>query len=316
MTANASAFTRFLGFDVSKDKVTVFDSQARSCQEIPNAYSDLVRFLEPFRAETLAVCEATGGYEKTLLSALMTAGVAAHRADAVKVKAFIRSFRQGKSDAIDAKGLARYAQERADTLTLFRAPEENRLRLTNLVERRRELVALKVAETNRSKAPVAQECAFSFKAMLGVIISQIKAVEERIQILVAACSELKEAIATLQTIHGVGRLTAIELISTMPELGSMTGKQAASLAGLAPHPRDSGSVHGKRFIRPGRRNAKTILFMAALTAARSKTELGVFFKKLVERGKRRIVAITALMRKIIVIANARIRDRKIENQQS
>jgi transposase len=161
---------------------------------------------------------------------------------------------------------------------------------------------------------MAQECASSFKAMLRTITSQIKAVEARIQDLIADCMDLKDTVSTLQTIHGVGRITAIELMSTMPELGSMSGKQAASLAGLAPHPRDSGSLSRKRFIRPGRRNAKTILFMAALTAARSKSRLGDFYRNLVERGKRKIVAITALMRKIIVIANARIRDMKIQQQ--
>jgi transposase len=314
MTASASTFTHFLGFDVSKDKVTVFDSQSKSCLDVPNRFDDLVRFLKPFSAQTLAVCEATGGYERILLSALMAAGVPGHRADAVKVKAFIRSFRQGKSDAIDAKALARYAQERADTLALFCPSDENRVALSSLVERRRELVALRVAETNRSKAPMAQECAFSFKAMLKAIATQIKAVETRIQTLIASSVELKETIETLETIHGVGRITAIELASAMPELGAMTGKQTASLAGLAPHPRDSGTVHGKRFIRQGRRNAKPILFMAALAAAHSKSDLGTFYKGLVERGKKKIVAITALMRKIIVIANARIRDMKLQKQ--
>lgn len=109
-------------------------------------------------------------------------------------------------------------------------------------------------------------------------------------------------------VDGIGEVTAIQLVSVFPELGKMNRRQVASLAGLAPHPNESGKKIGYRMTRGGRNNIKPILFMAAMGAARSKSKLGKFYKSLIARGKKPMVALVAVMRKIIVIANAKIKD--------
>lgn len=116
----------------------------------------------------------------------------------------------------------------------------------------------------------------------------------------------------MRGIKGIGPAVAAALLALMPELGSISGKQAASLAGLAPHPQQSGASDGYRRTRGGRAEVRPALFMAALVAARSNKALSEVYRRLVENGKRPLVAVTALMRKIVVIANAKLRDARSE----
>ncbi|MCA1242057.1 transposase, partial [Stappia stellulata] len=148
----------------------------------------------------------------------------------------------------------------------------------------------------------------SCKALLRALDRQLAALDTAIDALCARCRLLARRIALYRSLPGVGPRTAIALAATMPELGTMTGKQAASLAGLAPHPRDSRTLRGYRKTRGGRPQIRSILFMAALGAARSNGPLKPFYQRLVESGKKKLVALTAVMRKIVVILNARMRD--------
>ena len=119
----------------------------------------------------------------------------------------------------------------------------------------------------------------------------------------------------LKNIAGIGDTVSSALLSYIPELGGLNRKQIASLAGVAPHPNESGTKQGYRFVRGGRSQVKRMLFIAALTATRSKGHLGAFYQRLVEKGKKKMVALVALMRKIVVIANAKIRDLLAKQQQ-
>jgi transposase len=300
---------RVLGFDVAKDTITVFDSLTGSLQTIANRRAAVGALLCGLDRHCFGVCEPTGGYEVLLLEQLVAAGIACHRADTVKVKAFIRSFGTlAKTDALDARALARYGQERWQRLALFSPADGDQQVLTALVTRRQELGTLKVAEQNRAKAPGRDAINASCRAMLRVIARQIARIDADIDALVKRCQVLARSIAVLQELPGVGPRTAIGLAAFMPELGSMTRRQAAALAGVAPHPKDSGTIRGHRSLRGGRPHVRTILFMAALAASRAKGHLSAFFQRLVDNGKKPIVAIAALMRKIIVTLNARLRD--------
>lgn len=309
MISAAPIFPRVLGCDVSKDSVAIYDSQTEQLSTVANTPADLAGFLAGFGADTLAVCEATGGYERPLLEALLAAGVAAHRADTVRVKAFIRSLGvRAKTDAIDARGLARYGQERGRDLALWVAPDGERLHLQALVARRADLVALVTAETNRSKAPGAHFLARSHAVLLDALKAELRQIEGQIDDLVARSQVLQKTIKCLTTITGVGLATAVALAALMPEMGTLSGKQAASLAALAPHARDSGTLHKRRTTGGGRRTVPVVLFMPALAAARAKGPLRDWYLSLLARGKPKRLALTALMRKIIVIANAKLRD--------
>ncbi len=300
--------SRFIGCDVGKSAIVAFDTASgRTCTiaNEPQALSDFAASLDP---TCFVTCEATGGYERDLLAALLAAGVPAHRADARKVKAFIRSFGTlGKSDAIDASALSRYGRDRFPELPLWSAREPERLRLQALVLARRDLVKDRLAYANRRAAPAAQPVHAYLEALVESFDAQIKAIEADIDALCAGCEPIAKAVKTLVAIQGVGQKTAAALIALMPELGSLPRRQAAALAGLAPHPNQSGQTDAYRRTRGGRPEVKRVLFMAAISAARHNPTLSAFYKRLLSAGKKPLVAITAIMRKLVVIANAKLK---------
>lgn len=302
-----------LGLDVAKDTIAVFDGHANTV--IANERKAIRRFLQTCKAD-FAICEPTGGYEVILIEECLRRELPVHRADTRRLKAFIRSRgRIGKSDAIDARELAAYGMERWESLALWQAPDPCETRLKALVRRRADLVAIRVAERNRAKAPRSadRELASTFATMIEALSQQIRNLDIAIRKLMRAPS-LAQRAETASAMTGIGKTTAAALIATLPELGKMNRKQAASLAGLAPHPNESGSFVGYRRIRGGRPDVRTILFMPAMQAAQGRGEFVDFYRRLIAAGKKPIVAIAAVMRKIVVTLNARIRDNC--NQQS
>ena len=207
--------------------------------------------------------------------------------------------------------MAAYGLERWASLALWSDPDPCEARLRALVRRRDDLVAMKVAEQNRAKAPGAKDLAATFKAVLAVIERQIKTINGKIQALIASTS-LKPKIAVLTQMTGIAETTAAALMAALPELGNMDRKQAAALAGLAPHPNESGKKIGYRRMRGGRRAVRPILFMPAMQAAQGKGEFAAFYKRLTQAGKKPIVAIAAVMQKIVITLNARLRDAQIQ----
>lgn len=300
---------RFIGCDVGKSSLVVFDSRDASTRTLANRPEPLAAFAASLDATCLVVCEATGGYEDALLAALLGAGCPAHRADARKVKAFIRSFGTlGKSDALDARALARYAEERHARLPRWQAPDPVRERLQTLVLTRADLVAQRTACINRLAAPGAEPVRACLEALRACLITQIQALDAAIAALVRSADELARSEQVLRAIPGIGAITAAALLALMPELGRIDRRQAAALAGVAPHPNQSGAADAYRRTRGGRPEVKRTLFLAALTASRYNPSLKDAYQRLRGAGKKPIVAITALMRRLIVIANARLRD--------
>jgi transposase len=309
MSVLESVPSHVVGIDVSKDTLVVFHQTHQTLRNIGNDRDAVTKLVTSFDLGTLVVCEPTGGHEALLVSALLARGIACHRADTLKVQAFIKSFGQlAKTDAIDARALAQYGTERWKQLSLFQARDEAQAELARLVARRQDLMAFKIAETNRAKAPGSKMLAGSFKAIITCVQKQIDKIDERIEELIASSQDLLQRKQIYCSLPGVGKRTAVALLATMPELGTLTRRQAASLAGLAPHPRDSGTLKGYRKMRGGRPEVRTSVFMAALAASRAKGPLRAFYQRLIENGKKPIVALSALMRKIIVILNAKIRD--------
>jgi transposase len=179
--------TRFIGCDVGKSAIAVFDAGANRGFTLPNERDALDGFAAGLDATCFVICEATGGHEAGLLDALVRAGRAVHRADARKVKAFIRSLGTlGKSDAIEARALARYAQERHDRLPLWRPREPVRDELHVMVTTRRDLVAERVACANRLAAPGAAPIAARLKRLLAALEAEIAGLEADMDALIAA----------------------------------------------------------------------------------------------------------------------------------
>jgi len=307
------SYTHFIGIDIAKASFEVavagkaapgrrFDNSVQGFQAFFKAYAKLL-------PEALVVLESTGGYERALLSELVAASAACHRADPLTAKHFIRSLgHRGKTDVLDAKGLARYAQERHRDLGLFHLPEAEQDTLNALLSRRNDLVDMRVAETNRLKHPRYAALKASLEAVLETIREQITMIETQIAELIDNTKSLKQKFDVMTAVKGIGPHTAYALLAFMPELGTLTAKKAASLAGCAPHPRDSGNSLGYRRTWGGRAVVKRSLFLAAMAARRYNPDLRTFYNRLIANGKKPIVAITAIMRKLIVILNAKLRD--------
>ena len=309
MIRPAKTSTIILGCDVGKDEIAIFNSSSGRHRTVANCPRALKAFADNLPDGVFAVCEATGGYEKPLLAALTRAGVNVHRADARKVKAFIRSLgRLAKTDAIDAEGLARYGQERQGVLALWAPAPAHLETLQTLVRLRTQLVKEHTAWRNQASAPGAAPVKAHLTAMIKACETRLEAVEADIDRLIQDHEDLKTRVEIIQQIKGCGPTTARALTALMPELGSLGRKRAASLAGLAPHPHQSGKRDGYRRTRGGRPEVKRALFMAAMAATRYNEDLKAFYLRLVNGGKKKLVAITAVMRKLITIINARIRD--------
>lgn len=308
MTPGTKSLCRVIGCDVGKASIAVFDTEGHVADIIDNNPKALKALAAKLDTTCFVVCEATGGHEAALLNAMVDAGIPVHRADARKVKAFIRSFGTlGKTDAIDAEALARYGAERHAQLPRWQAPDAVRARLQALVLTRRDFVTQRVANNNRLKSPGGQIIARHLRALIDCIDAQIKAIDDEIEAVIRSSQPLDRDVKILKTISGIGAKTAAALIVLMPELGTLNRRQAASLAGLAPHPNQSGIRDAYRRTKGGRPEIKRTIFMAALVAAKHNPDLRAFYNKLINAGKKPIVALTALMRKLIVISNAKIR---------
>ncbi len=300
--------TRFIGCDVGKASVVVFDSHTGQTRTIPNKPTDLRRFAAALDTTCLAICEATGGHETALLEALLQFGRAAHRADARKVKAFVRSFGTlAKTDAIDARALSFYGQERHTKLARWQAPDPQRDQLQALVLTRRDLVADRLAYKNRLSAPGSAAVRPYLTKLLAHLEQQIAAITRDIARLIKSHHGLAAANKAIRAIVGIGQITASALLALLPELGTLNRRKVASLAGLAPHPKQSGATDAYRRTRGGRPEIKQVLFMAALTAAKHDPKQRSFYQRLLANGKKKLVALTAVMRKLVIVCNAVLR---------
>lgn len=305
-------YNHFIGIDIGKLSFVVTIYKSKEVRDYENSPEGISNFLKDYRAmlpNAFVVLETTGGYEMRLLLTLCDKGFAVHRANTRKVKNFIRSLSNGaKTDPLDSKALALYGYERHGRLECYKPQSEQSLELYELIQRCSDLKAMLVAEKNRLKAPRTDYIKESCKLMIDTLSKQIELLTTRINQIIKNDSVLEKKKTLLKTIPGIGEITANYLLIMIPELGTLNRKQIASLAGLAPIANDSGLYKGYRATGHGRSGIKPVLFMAAMAARSSNSPLKNFYMRLVEAGKKKIVALTALMRKIIVIANAKIRD--------
>lgn len=305
-------YNNYLGVDIGKFSFFVASYPSKETREYTNDASGIKQFLRAFKNQlnqALCIVETTGGYEMRLLLTLCEKGIRVHRAHSRKVKYFIQSNGAGaKTDRLDARALALYGYERGERLELYTAPTAQTMALFELVQRRKDLKQMLVAEKNRLKSPRAELIKASCEEMIKLIKKQIDEVTEQLNALIEESADLKAKKSILQTIPGIGAITAIELLVLLPELGTLNRRQIASLAGLAPRANESGQYKGYRPVGRGRSGIKPVLFMSSMAARNSNSSFKTFYNKLLAAGKKKMVALTALMRKILVIANAKIRD--------
>ncbi len=248
------------------------------------------------------VMEATGGYERPIASALHAGGYTLSVAEPGRVRAFARAKGlRAKNDPIDAGAIRAFGEAIRPAPTP--APGKNQERLAELVTRRAQLVGLKVAEANHVEhyrdALVKRQAA----ALLRTLAGQIARCEKEIASLLAADAPMHARAERLQQVPGVGPIVAATLQAFMPELGTLSPETAAALAGVAPYDRQSGPWAGQRRISGGRAPVRCALYLAALSAVRHDPVLKSFYIRLRAAGKKPLVALTAVMRKLVILLN-------------
>ena len=253
--------------------------------------------------------EASGGYEAPLRAALATAGVPAIRINPRRARAFATSLgRLAKTDRVDAHVIREMAA-RLDLPECPPEPEELR-QLKALQLRRRQLVEDAKREKIRLGQTFEGRTRASVMRVLRLLQQEIERIETAIKRCIASSDALRRRAALLRTAPGVGPVSATALLAEMPELGTLTPRQIAALAGLAPMARDSGMRSGKRRIGGGRKTLRDVLYMAGLSAARNDPTLRRFSDRLRANGKAPKQAIIAVTRKLLIILNAMIRENK------
>jgi transposase len=301
----------FIGIDVSKDRLDVHVrptdetfAVARDGEGLAALVSRL-DVLDPY----VVVLEATGGFEITVAAALVAAGMPLAVVNPRQIRDFARATGQlAKTDALDAKAIARFAEAvRPEPRAV---PDEQARALGELVARRRQIIEMMTAERNRRRQLTSRRLIKSVDRLLAVLLKELGELDREIGEGIRATPAWRERDQLLRSVPGIGNIVARTLIADLPELGHLDRKQIAALVGVAPLNRDSGKMRGKRMIWGGRAAVRSVLYMAALVASRHNPVLAAFYQRLVSAGKAKKLAIAAVMRKLLTILNAMIRDNR------
>jgi transposase len=292
----------YAGLDVAKATLALHLAGRRhDLPNTPSGHRQLVRLLHKHPAVQL-VCEASGGYEQAPARALWAAGIPVSIVEAGRVRHYARARgRRAKSDPIDAEVLAQFGAAVRPCPTPPPSPLADRL--AALVQRRRQLQQTLVAETNRAAHYIDPLLRRQTAQLLRLLRAQIQACAAETARLLAQDAGLAAKIQRLTTVPGVGPVVAATLVAELPELGQLRDEAAAALVGVAPYDRDSGRLQGSRRIAGGRRTVRCALFMATLSAVRHDRILKAHHQHLLARGKKPLVALTACLRKLLILLN-------------
>ena len=255
---------------------------------------------------TRIVIEATGRLEQPFIMACAKANLPFVIANPVRIKKFAGAInQQAKTDKLDAQLIAYYAEVIKPELSQLK-PEDIRL-MSDLLSRRRQLMEMQTMEKNRLQI-MPKEITSSIKPVLTVMKNQLDKIDNKLQKLIDSRDEYKSKNDIIQSVPGVGKVVAFNLISEMPELGYINNKEASSLVGVAPFNRESGSYKGNRMIRGGRSQIRTAMYMAMMSAIQCNRTFKEYYQRLVAAGKPKKVAIIACIRKLVITLNSMVRD--------
>lgn len=301
----------FAGIDISKDTLDVHvtpDALSFSVRRNEAGLEELAARLLPLAPQLVAM-EATGGYETLVAASLSARGLPTVVVNPAHVRHLAGALGQrAKTDAIDAAVIAAFAATIKPKLRALKDAET--LALSELMARRRQLTEMLKAERARETRAAAKRSRQSIRRVITTLEAELADLDADIDKAIRASAVWQVRANLLQSVPGVGPITARTLIADLPELGSLSRREIAALVGLAPWTRQSGQWKGRSMIGGGRSVVRTSIYMAALAASRHNRVLKAFRDKLVDAGKPRIVAIIAVARKLLTILNAIIRDQK------
>jgi len=301
--------TRFIGIDISKSKLDVCILPDRIYLTYENTVSgreDCLHMLETRSPIERIILEATGGYEKRILKRLQQADFPVCRVNALHVRHFAKaSGLLAKTDKIDAFVLADYGMRMPCDVTAELSDTQQKL--IDLVARYRQLKGMIVQEKNRLEKQVE-----TTRSMIEETLAFFTKQEKQLRLEMEKCVEgdkaLQAGLNVLKSLKGIGFITACILLAELPELGRLDKAKIVKLVGVAPINRDSGTLRGKRMIAGGRKSVRNSLYIAALPAIRFDPIMRAFYDRLKEKGKPGKVALVAVMRKMLIILNTRMKE--------
>jgi transposase len=294
----------YIGVDVAKATLAVATATQFLC-EVPNTPEGIKKLLAQLAklSVTAVVLESTGIYGQALVEALMLADYSVAVIQPGRVRHFAKSHNQhAKTDAIDAKMIARYA-ESAELRFVEKTPK-NIVELRALIDRREQIILMRVSEENHLEANRNKAVIKEIKANITRLEKQEKDYNKKIKTLIAADEQLAAKQELLEQEAGVGAQTSATLIANLPELGTVNRQQVAALAGLAPYNNDSGTMRGKRAIYGGRKRLRKALYLAAVSAVKWSEWLRTNYVALCKKGKPKKVALIACARKLLIRLNS------------
>jgi transposase len=296
-----------VGIDVSKRTLEVHlhgQADSRKCGNDPDGLGSLVVSLQSVQPALIAL-EATGGYERRAAAALRQAGWRVAVVNPTRVRRFAEAMGvMAKTDKIDARLIAWYAAVAQPAPNGQLTPLEEQL--GDLVERRRQLLVEIVAEKNRLSTG-SEHVRQDIEEHIAWIEAHLERLEDQIRACIAQNPDWQARAEIIDSVPGVGEVTASTMVAELPELGLLNRQQIAALVGVAPFNQDSGPKRGKRKIAGGRAGIRKALFMATLSATKHNSVIRTFYERLLKSGKLKMVALTACMRKLLVIINAMVR---------
>ncbi len=298
-----------VGIDVSKDWLDAAIGSGATVQRFENAETGHEGLVEALQGQRIGriIVEATGGLERSLVAALAAAELPVVVVNPRQVRDFAKATgRLAKTDAIDAEVLAEFGQ--AVTPQVRPIPSAEQLAFKELVARRRQLVEMRTAESNRLGQAHDPAVRRSIRVMLRAIERQLLDNGQKMDRAIERSPIWQARKDLLTSVPGVGDQTARTLIAELPELGTCSRQRIAALVGVAPLNRDSGRMRGRRMTWGGRASVRTALYMATLVATRWNPSIRDHYQRLVDAGKRKKLALVACMRKLLTILNAMLRD--------
>jgi transposase len=294
----------FVGIDVSKAWLDIAVHEREETFRVSNdetGIASLVKRLKKLKA-TLIVLEPTGGFEMLVVAELTQAGLPAAVVNAKRVRDFARATGQlAKTDKLDAKVLAHFAAAVRPAVRNLRSEQEEQL--AALLTRRRQVIDMLTVEKNRL-VTVRAKMRSDIQAHILWLSNCLKELDQEIEEFVESMPAWKEKDVLLQSVPGVGPVTSATMLGMLPELGLLNRQEIAALVGVAPLNKDSGRKQGRRRVYGGRADVRSVLYMATLSAKKFNPVIRIFYERLVKQGKEKKVALTACMRKLLVILNA------------
>jgi transposase len=301
---------RNVGIDVSKahlDVAVAGEAESTRYTNDEDGIAKLVAWLRDGHVERV-VLEATGGYQRQVLAALLAAEVPAVAVNPRQARDFAKALgKLEKTDEVDARMLALFAERiRPDVRPLV---DETTREFQELLARRRQLNEMLVAEKNRLHQAT-KVVRRSIKRHIDWLKAQLRDTDKDIENGLRNCPAWDVQVQLLESLPGVGRITSMTLLAELPELGTLNRKKIAKLVGVAPLNQDSGKSSGRRSTWGGRATVRAPLYMATLVATRHNPVIRAFYARLLSRGKAKKVALVAAMRKLLTILNAKLRDHR------